>query len=191
MSTTAVKRIVTGHNAQGEAVVLYRGDVSHVKEIPQAPGTVFHEVWNTTSRSITAHSADVALEPLTLAPPQGGSRIRFVDIPPDQDYLHQLSAEGVSQAFSELGSVTQSTAKANAPHPLMHRTETIDYGIVIQGRITLILDGEEIDVEQGGVIVQRGTNHAWANRTDQVCRLAFILLDAEYDAELKQSLTTD
>lgn len=189
MTAKSMKRVVTGHNPQGDAVVLYQGDVSNVKEIPQAPGTVFYEVWQTTSNQIQAQSDDVANGPLNLAPPKAGTRIRFVDIPPDDQYLEQISNEAISQAFAEIGSEQASTASSNAPHPLMHRTETIDYGIVIQGTITLILDHEEVEVPQGGVIVQRGTNHAWANRTDQVCRLAFILIDAEYDAELKQSLT--
>ena len=188
MTLKSIKRVVTGHNQQGDAVLLYQGDVVNVKEIPQAPGTVFHEVWQTSTAVISAQSEDVSLGALSLAPPQGGTRIRFVDIPPDAKYLAQISKESASQAFAEIGLAQASTAQSNSPHPLMHRTETIDYGIVIHGCITLILDHEEIEVPQGGVVVQRGTNHAWANRSDQVCRLAFILIDGEYDAELKQSL---
>jgi mannose-6-phosphate isomerase-like protein (cupin superfamily) len=188
MSSKMIQRVVTGHNAQGEAVVLFQGAAPNVKAIAQAPGTVFYEIWNTTDRNISATTEDVSLAPLNLAPPKGGSRIRFVDIPPDQEYLAQVSSEGISQAFAEIGSQQASTASGHSPHPLMHRTETIDYGIVIQGRISLILDTEEVVVEQGGVVIQRGTNHAWANRSDQVCRLAFILLDAEFEPELKQTL---
>jgi quercetin dioxygenase-like cupin family protein len=61
----------------------------------------------------------------------------------------------------------------------MHRTSSIDYGIVLEGEIELELDdGAKRTVRQGGIIVQRGTNHLWRNTTGQVCRIAFILIEA-------------
>ena len=62
----------------------------------------------------------------------------------------------------------------------MHRTETIDYGIVLEGEIVLILDEEETVCRQGDIVIQRGTNHGWANRSDRNCRIAFILIDGEF-----------
>lgn len=70
------------------------------------------------------------------------------------------------------------------PHPLMHRTETIDYGIVLEGEITLILDREERNIQAGDIIVQCGTNHAWANRSDKICRIAFMLIDGKFTDEM-------
>jgi uncharacterized cupin superfamily protein len=67
----------------------------------------------------------------------------------------------------------------------MHRTETIDYGIVIEGEIVLILDEGETTVRAGEIVIQRGTNHGWANRTDRNCRIVFILIDGEFDDTLK------
>ncbi|MEO9303152.1 cupin domain-containing protein [Acinetobacter pittii] len=188
MNLNKIQRVVTGHNQKGEAIILYQGETPNVKELAHAPGTFFHEIWHTTSSTIHAQSEDVSLDELMLPPPQGGSRIRFVDIPPDHEYLDKLSSGSFAQAFEEIGSQAASTAKQNSPHPLMHRTESVDYGIVMQGTITLVLDQEEIEISQGGVIVQRGTNHAWANKTNEVCRLAFILIDAEYEPALKEQL---
>ena len=66
----------------------------------------------------------------------------------------------------------------------MHRTETIDYGIVLEGEITLILDEGETLVRAGDIVIQRGTNHGWANRSGRNCRIAFILIDGKFDEEL-------
>lgn len=62
----------------------------------------------------------------------------------------------------------------------LHRTHSIDYGIVISGEVELELDsGEKKTIGPGGVIIQRGTNHLWRNRSDQPCRIAFVLIEAE------------
>jgi uncharacterized cupin superfamily protein len=66
----------------------------------------------------------------------------------------------------------------------MHRTESIDYGIVLQGELTLILDHGETVVRTGDIVIQRGTNHGWANRSGQLCRIAFILIDGAFDAKI-------
>jgi mannose-6-phosphate isomerase-like protein (cupin superfamily) len=80
------------------------------------------------------------------------------------------------------------TAKGDSPHPLMHHTETVDYGIVIEGEIVLVLDDSEAALKPGGVVIQRGTNHTWANRTDRPCRMLFVLVDGQYDPELQSRL---
>jgi hypothetical protein len=78
--------------------------------------------------------------PLVLPPPKHGTRIRFVDIPPDTEEYLAHGASRMQDAFSEIGDAAASTVKANSPHPLMHRTESVDYGIVIEGELTLVLD---------------------------------------------------
>jgi quercetin dioxygenase-like cupin family protein len=64
----------------------------------------------------------------------------------------------------------------------MHKTKTVDYGLVLEGEIWLVLDDSEVLCRQGDIIIQRGTNHAWANRSDADCAVAFILIDGEHDA---------
>jgi len=66
----------------------------------------------------------------------------------------------------------------------MHRTETVDYGIVLEGELVLIMDEGETTVKAGDVVVQRGTNHGWSNRSNQNCRIAFILIDGSFSSEL-------
>jgi uncharacterized cupin superfamily protein len=70
----------------------------------------------------------------------------------------------------------------------MHRTETVDYVIVVDGEMCLVLDDTEVVPRAGDGVVQRGTNHAWANRSDQVARLVFVMVDGEYAPELAEVL---
>ena len=74
--------------------------------------------------------------------------------------------------------------KTDSPHPLMHRTESVDYGVVIEGTLTLVLDEGEVPLRPGSVVVQRGTNHAWANRSGAPCRMLFVLVDGRFDASV-------
>lgn len=70
----------------------------------------------------------------------------------------------------------------------MHRTQTIDYGLVLEGEIWSILDDSERLLKAGDIIIQRGTDHAWENRSDKPCRMAFILLAGEFDEVLQAQL---
>ena len=69
----------------------------------------------------------------------------------------------------------------------MHRTKTVDYGIVLEGEMTLIVDHGETTIRTGDIVIQNGTNHAWANRSDKLCRMAFILIDGQYTTETVSS----
>lgn len=120
-----------------------------------------------------------------LAPPPHGTRIRVLDIQPETQELASLDAAQARGHFEMLGAASASTGQEGAPHPLMHRTETIDYGIVLEGEIYLIVDKGEILCRQGDIVIQRGTNHAWANRSSSVCRIAFILVDGVFDPALQ------
>jgi uncharacterized cupin superfamily protein len=67
---------------------------------------------------------------------------------------------------------------------MMHCTESIDYAVVLEGELTLILDDEDVVLKAGDVVVQRGTNHSWANRSDKICRVLYVLIDGKFDEEL-------
>jgi uncharacterized cupin superfamily protein len=74
-----------------------------------------------------------------------------------------------------MGSPSASTYSPQAPHPYMQKTRTLDFCLVLQGEITLVLDTTEVHLRAGDTVVQRGTNHAWSNRSDRPCRIAFSL----------------
>ena len=189
MSFPPIQRVVTGHDADGKAIVASNGPLGTVVEIAAIPGTVFHEVWETRA---TPASLDNGPDPtagaLRLPPPKRGTRIRFVDVPPDTaDYLAH-GATRMKDAFEQVGDVNASTVRADSPHPLMHRTESIDYGVVIEGEMTLVLDDSEVQLKPGSVVIQRGTNHAWANRSGQPCRMLFVLIDGAYEPSIATAL---
>jgi hypothetical protein len=104
MTFPAIHRVVTGHDADGKAVVASAGTLPTVIEITAIPGTIFHEVWSTTgSPAPVDNGADPTTGPLVLPPPRRGTRIRFVDIPPDTgDYLAQ-GASRMKEAFAQIG----------------------------------------------------------------------------------------
>lgn len=190
MSFPTIERIVTGHDAQGRAIVTQQGPLPTVVEIAAIPGTVFHEVWATAAMPAPVdNGADPTLGALTLPPPKNGTRIRFVDIPPDTVEFLAHGAARMNEAFTQIGDAGASTVQASSPHPLMHRTESVDYGIVIAGELTLVLDGgAQVLLKPGSVVVQRGTNHAWANRSGQPCRMLFVLVDGTYDPAIAAAL---
>lgn len=186
-----IHRVVTGHDEAGKAIVVSSGPLPVVKELANIPGTVFHEVWNTsTSPPVIDNGADPTIGDLVLPPPAKGTRLRFVDIPPDGEEFLAEGAARMQAAFSEVGDASASTVKADSPHPLMHRTETIDYGIVIEGEMTLVLDDSEVELKPGSVVIQRGTNHAWANRSGKPCRMLFMLVDAQYAPDIGKALAS-
>lgn len=181
----AFKRVVTGHTVKGLATVSHCAAAPHTFVLKSVPGTVFHEIWNTgSSPAIIDNGDDPTARALQLSPAPLGSLIRVVDIPPDS-VQNAVSAEAAAAAFAEIGQVHAGTGHAGSRHKLMHRTETVDYGIVTEGEVWLVLDNEEVHLQRGDVVVQRGTNHAWSNRTESMARMVFILLDGRFAQELQ------
>jgi quercetin dioxygenase-like cupin family protein len=176
------RRVVTGHDDQGNAIVLTDAPPERVQQISGPTGPTFFEIWNTreTPARIDRRSGEPAESSLTLAPPRHGTRIRVLDIPPENPEIYELDEATARAHFAEVGEANASTYKIGATHPFMHRTESIDYGIVLEGEIVLILDRGETTVRAGDIVVQRGTNHAWSNRSGKVCRIAFILIDGQF-----------
>jgi hypothetical protein len=123
MSFPAIHRVVTGHDASGKAVVTSNAALPTVVELKALPGTIFHEVWNTSAAPVQIdNGADPSIGPISLPPPKLGTRVRFVDIPPDTADFLANGAAGMHDAFNEIGDGKASTAKEGSPHPLMHQT---------------------------------------------------------------------
>lgn len=181
-----IRRIVTGHNEQGKAVIAMDGAPPQTIELKAVPGTIFYEVWKTNASPalipVQPDSADPTLRPLQLHPTPQGSIIRVVDIPPDA-VQNQISEADIAAGFAQIGAANAATHQSDSPHKLMHRTETIDYGILLSGEIWLVLDEVETKLSPGDIVIQRGTNHAWSNRTNEPARMLFVLLDGKFGEE--------
>jgi mannose-6-phosphate isomerase-like protein (cupin superfamily) len=176
------RRVVTGHDQDGRAVILSDAPPTRVQQVGGPGGPTFFEVWSSreTPAVIDRQSGEPAEGGLVLAPPKGGTRIRVIDFPPEGEAIRRLTDAEAAGKFGEMGGAEAVQSGPGAPHPLMHRTQTLDYGIVLEGELTMVLDRGETTVRAGDVVIQRGTSHAWANRSDRNCRVAFVLIDGRF-----------
>jgi len=158
------RRVVTGHDADGKSVVLSDGaPPQHHGMHGEAIGADFIEMWSTTETvpSLTSLPASEPNErPFTIMPP-AGHLLRLIEIYPPHMGGHRT---------------------------VMHRTRTVDYVVVIEGEIVLVLTDSEVVLGPGDVVVQRGTDHAWENRSDMIARMAFFHIDATFSDELLAKL---
>ena len=140
--------IVTGHDADGKAVVEKDAIMTNVKVMPSGHKGCVMWVTDDTPAAVSGDE-DPALREMGIAPPSRGSVLRILELAPGK------------QAF-------------------MHRTDTLDYCIVLQGQCAMKLDDDaEVEMSQGDILIQRGTWHGWENRGDTPCRLAFVLIGGE------------
>jgi len=166
-----IRRIVTGHDENGKSVFLSIGKPPQHHH--RQEGLVqFFELWHTDTSPAPITPTE-ALEPnerlpLKIPPDPNGSVIRILDIHP--------------------GHVKQMKPRSDGKHPGTHRTETIDYGIMLEGEIYMLLDDSEVLVQRGDVIIQRGTDHAWENRSQSVARIVFVLIDGKFSGALATTL---
>ncbi len=157
------RRIVTGHDANGKSIILSEAIPPQTHPMQGAEvGADFVEIWN-----------DGAV-PVLTAEPEGEPTARdFVMMPPSGHLMRIIDVYPLS---------------AGGNRTVMHRTRTLDYVVVIEGEIALILDDSETIVRKGDVVVQRGTLHAWENRSDSIARAAFFHIEAQFDEDLLDRL---
>ena len=184
-----VRRIVTGHDDQGRSIVSEDGFAPVTKTNPKRVGYCMTELWMTTQMPVPVDNASdpTFSRPVTLEPPKNGTVVRIVEFGPEGDWLEKIDPAATREAWQAMGTSTASTNhNGSAKHPFMHRTESVDYCLVLDGEISLILDQEEVLMRAGDFAVERGTNHAWANRSGKPCRLLFVLVDGQFDAGLAE-----
>ena len=181
-SHPAFVRVVTGHDARGRSVIASDGPPDRVYRDLGEDGLVFFELWST--REMPARIRHVDAEPfeerLMLAPPPNGVRIRILDVPPDSEDTDY------DAVFDNVGGAEARESRPTATASSSHRTRSINFSKIIEGELTLLVDDGEATVGVGDVVVQRGTNHGWVNRTDRPCRIAFVLIDGVFTDGLEQ-----
>ena len=168
-----VRRIVTGVNGAGRSCILSDMQFPATAVAPGEPVRV--GLWATGSAPDSNQGASDPVPDgvIMRTPPaqRGGSVIRITDIPPERQRMPD------TKDLQRRGCKT--TPDRSARHPGFHATDTVDYAICLEGEVWAVLDEDETLMRAGDVLIQRGTYHAWSNRSDRVCRMAFILIDAE------------
>ena len=164
--TAIARRVVTGHDQRGKSVVVSDGPPpQHHPMTGPAIGADFIEMWGVADAvpKLTAVESREPNERAFTIMPASGHLLRLLEVYP---------------------------ASAGGKRTPMHRTLTIDYVVVIEGELVLILEDSEVLLKSGDVVVQRGTNHAWENRSDRIARAAFFHVAALFNPELLATLPT-
>jgi mannose-6-phosphate isomerase-like protein (cupin superfamily) len=170
-----VRRIVTGHNAQGDSVITHDDDAPNFIEVTGWPGLYVTEMWVTNEMPVDNMGAgDQGARPMRHDPTPGGTIFRVVEIPPES-----AGEIDTAKAFETMGSHNKPSAKDSARHASMHKTNSVDYLFVASGEMHMVMEDGETLLRAGDCIVQRGTNHAWVNKTDKPCVLIAVLVDAK------------
>ena len=171
-----MRRIVTGHNSSGKSIISIDGPPA--RSIGEDVGGLF-EIWNTDGNLIdTTDLVDRADIDIILSPLESGSKFRYFQIDPTPEgFPMEIMQEISADAFKRIGAAHHRIDTSK--HPAMHKTNTIDYIILLKGDVTLILDEEEVRLEPHDVVVQRGTNHAWVNNGVEPALLIAVLIDSD------------
>jgi len=172
-----VRRVVTGHNAAGRSVLVLDGPAPHVYS--RGPGSaVVTELWETRSAPASnVGNAETTDRPFRLPPPRNGTVFRIIEYPPDGERVAALERERLRE--DDGSGHAAAFDRASPRHPGFHKTNSVDYAVVLSGEIHALLDEGEVLLKAGDVLVQRGTNHAWSNRSNESALLVFVLVDAE------------
>ena len=139
------------------------------------PGLALTDLWETKGAPASnAGDGDAAARPVRLEPPKNGTILRIVEFPPDSAWRNGTDGK---VGFKSIGA-GHAQDKASAD-PMMHKTSTVDYIIVLKGEIYAVMETGEKLLRAGDILVQRGTNHSWSVRGNEPCIVAAVLVSAK------------
>ncbi len=168
-----VRRVITGYAAGDKSTTLF--DSRLPLEVGKS-GTAGAVLWTTDSYPLGLSQQDTAQRPVGIQPPANGTVLRVVEFPPvDEAKLAKLDPNFMMKI------VGNSAPARGVPvsNPMMHRTRTIDYAIIMSGEIDMMLDEKTVHLKAGDVVVQQATNHARLNHGKEPCRVIFVLMDSK------------
>jgi hypothetical protein len=173
---TPVRRIVTGHDANGRSIIVSDGPTPNVKIHTHMP-MVAQVVWATDSAPARLDQEETAPagQAFKIGPENGGCLLRIATFPPDSE----CDPTVMDKMIEEMGGHQGERDTNNPRHFFFHKTLSLDYAIVLEGEIWALMDEGEAHMKQGDVLIQRGTNHSWSNRSDKTAKMLFVLLDAK------------
>jgi mannose-6-phosphate isomerase-like protein (cupin superfamily) len=176
-----VRRVVTGHTGK-KSVVVSDGSSRKAKDYVHVPGMASALLWATKPVASVPNDGDAISEKSLYVPPPGETRLMIVTFPPDSVMMSStFNPAAAGQEYMEhMPELAQTFEMDN---PGMHTTDTVDYGIVLEGEVWLELDdGEQVHLRPHDVVVQNGTRHAWRNKSDKPVKMAFVIIGAHRNA---------
>lgn len=172
MAAETIRRLVTGLDENDKAVVLFD---SRLSLGARSPGIASANLWITDGYPPNLSKTDTASRPTGISPLANGTIFRIVEFSPiDPASAAQMPPDLIMKR------VEHSPAKGlPVTHPMMHRTRTLDYAVILSGEIDMMLDDTSVHLTAGDTVVQQATNHAWINRGTRPCRILFVLMDSK------------
>jgi hypothetical protein len=166
------RRVVTGHDSHGRSIIAQDGPAANLFGPAGAPYLI--NFWTTRARSGKDDPAD---GDIPLAPGPGGATFRFFRVPPESASAHLDEAEQRRRIAAYYAQVGAPTAHVEGRHPGFHRTASVDYIVLLEGEVSLLVDEGEVALRPFDVVVQRGTSHAWVNRGETTALMMAVLVD--------------
>ena len=177
-----VRRVLTGHDADGRSTFIADGIAPNMKEMPSFPGLALTDLWETKGAPASNEGEqDAAARPIRLEPPPGGTIVRIVEFPPDS--TRPQNSDG-REGFKAIGA--GHAQDRHSSDPMMHRTSTVDYIIVLKGEIYAVMEKGETLLKPGDILIQRGTMHSWSVRGSEPCIVAAVLVNSKPLSFLKK-----
>jgi hypothetical protein len=173
----SIRRIVTGDDARGRSSIIEDAPASAIRTVAERPGYRSVNLWRTEEAPVRINSTDTVAGHQGILPPKNGTILRIIDFPPEPADPAERQRR-IQSTFNGMFKDATHDKRAGA-HPGMHRTETVDYAILLEGEIWAVMDEGETLMRTGDVMIQRGTNHAWANRSQKTARILFVLMDGK------------
>jgi mannose-6-phosphate isomerase-like protein (cupin superfamily) len=175
--SSPIRRVVTGKDENSKAIVVIDAAATRVHARKEL-GVTNTVLWTTdTIPAKLRETDDPANREVGIVPPPNGTVFRIVEFGPQRDV--QADDQTRRQIFERMGVAPEGPSRGNLRDPGMHRTRTVDYAVILSGEIDMLMDDSEVHLNAGDVVIQRGTNHAWVNRGNAPCKIAFILIDAQ------------
>jgi mannose-6-phosphate isomerase-like protein (cupin superfamily) len=172
-SASDIHRVVTGLDANNKSIALFDNQVP--LEVAKS-GNAGAVLWITDSYPLGFSQDDTGKRPIGIPPPANGTVIRVIEFPPVNDAaLAKMDPNFMMKVVGD-NAPARGVAVTN---PMMHRTRTIDYAIIMSGEIDMMLDDKTVHLKAGDVVVQQATNHAWLNHGKEPCRIVFVLMDSK------------
>jgi hypothetical protein len=163
--------VITGRTRDGHSMVVR-------DERVETDFLGWTDFWRTTKSPASLTDENASPGSNRLEPPPGGTIFRFFEIPPQDRSMSPAQAKKVAaEAFSAAGA--GHCLADTRRNPAMHITSTIDYVVVLKGRVTLLLDTDQVELSPFDVVVQRGSNHGWLNYGTEAALLMGVLLNAQ------------